>query len=205
MARRERTFWETKPHKPIRYGLLLRLADWRAGRSDGKSGIPPLPPISPDEMPAALITPYLEPLYQSYRGSTDAENLAALRDVADALVRRRILQRDIAEQQERSLACQKQLEAMPDTPDETILSQRNSTEQHADPLLVRTRRLREYAGVRMKAQAAKDQSDERVLELLAELARLSETMSLFHPDLGGYPDTGWSRTACRLGAWRSPW
>jgi hypothetical protein len=50
MARRDRVFWEAKPYKPIRYGLLVRVADWRAGRFDGKNGIPPLPPVPPEEL-----------------------------------------------------------------------------------------------------------------------------------------------------------
>jgi hypothetical protein len=178
MARRKRTFWEAKPHKPIRYGLLARVADWQVGRSDGKNGIPPLPPVPPEQLRAPLITPYLEPLNQSYKGSAEAENLTALRDVADALVRRRVLQRDIAEREDRSRGIQKQLDAMPEIPDDSVLGQRHATELHADPLLVRTRRLREYTAVRAKAQAAKDRSDEEIQALLAEFAKVSETTAI---------------------------
>jgi hypothetical protein len=67
---------------------------------------------------------------------------------------------------------------MPEIPDDSVLSQRNATEQHADPLLIRTRRLREYTAVRAKRQAAKDRNDEEILALLAELAEVSETIAI---------------------------
>ena len=43
MAPRGPTFYDAKPHKPIRYGLFARVADWRFGRSDGEDGIPGQP------------------------------------------------------------------------------------------------------------------------------------------------------------------
>lgn len=178
MARRERTFWEVKPHKPIRYGWLARVSDWRVGRADGRKGIPQLPSVPPEELSGPLITPYLEPLYQSYQGSAEAENMTALRDVADPLVRRRILQRDIAEREDRSRSLQKQLDAIPEIPDDSVLGLRNATEQHADPLLVRARRLREYTAARAKVQAVKDRHDEDTSARLAEYAQANETIAI---------------------------
>jgi hypothetical protein len=178
MSRKEQTFWEVKPHRPIRYGWLARVADWRAGRYDGRTVIPQLPSVPPEELSAPLITPYLEPLNQSYQGSAEAENMIALRDVADPLVRRRILQRDIAEREDRSRTIQKQLDSLPEIPDDSVLSRRNATEQHADPLLVRARRLREYTAVRARAQAAKDRNDEEILALLTEFSEVSETIAI---------------------------
>jgi hypothetical protein len=178
MARRKRTFWDSRPGKPVRYGVPARVADWRAGRSDGENGIPPVPPMRPEERPAPLMTLYLEFLGQGYQGSADTENLTALRDVADALVRRRLLSRDVAEREGRSRDLQKQLDAMPEVPDETVLGQRNATEQQADPLLVRTRRLREYTAARARVQAAKDQSDADVRARQVELAEVIETIAV---------------------------
>jgi hypothetical protein len=178
MARREKTFWEAKPRKPIRYGLAARVADWRSGRSDGEDGIPQLPPVSAGESSAPLATAYLESLNRRFQGSADAENLTALQDVADVLVRSRALTRDIAEREEKSRSLQKQLDAMPEVPDDSVLSQRNAIEQHADPLLVRARRLREYTAVRAKVQAAKDRADEEVRTRQVALAEASETIAV---------------------------
>lgn len=178
MARRERTFYDAKPRKPMRYGLLARVVDRRVGRSDGENGIPALPTVPPEQVSAPLTTAYLDALNQSYQDSAQAENLSALRDVADALVRRRILQRDIAEREDRSQGLQKQLDAMPEMPDDSVLSERHATEQHADPLLVRTRRLRDYRAVRTKLQAAKDRADEEVRTRQVELAEATETIAV---------------------------
>jgi hypothetical protein len=125
-----------------------------------------------------LTTPYLDTLNQSYQDTAQAENLTVLRDVADALVRRRILGRDIAEREDKSRSIQKQLDAMPDVPDDSVLCQRNAIEQHADPLLVRARRLREYTAVRAKVQATKDQADEEVQARQIEIAEVSETIAV---------------------------
>lgn len=178
MARREQDFWEAKPHQPIRYALSARVTDWRAGRSDGENGIPPLPSVKPDELPVPLTTPYLDPLNYRYQDSAQAENLTALRDAMDALLRSRVLLRDIAEREDKSRSIQKQLDAMPEIPDDVVLSQRNAIEQHADPLLIRARRLREYTAVRAKVQTAKDQCDEEVRIRQVELAEVLETIAV---------------------------
>lgn len=178
MARRERTFYDAKLHRPTRYRLIARVADWRFGRSDGDHGIPARPTVPPEQLPSPLTTAYLDSLNQSYQDSAQAENLSAVRDVADALVRRRILQRDIAEREDKSQGLQKQLDAMPEMPDDSVLSERHATEQHADPLLVRTRRLRDYRAARMKLQAQKDRADEEVRALQVELAEAIETIAI---------------------------
>jgi len=178
MARRKQTFWEAKPRKPIGYGLFVRIADRWAGWSDGKNGVPQLPPAQPEELPAPLTTSYLDILNQSYQDSAGNENLTVLRDVADALVRRRALGRDIAEREEKSRSIQKQLDAMVEVPDEAALSQRNAIEQHADPLLVRARRLREYNAVRAGVQAAKDRVDQEIQAQQVELAKVGETIAV---------------------------
>jgi hypothetical protein len=178
MARRKRTFWEEKPRKPIRYGLFARIADRSAGWSDGGNGIPQLPTARPEELPAPLTTSYLDILNQSYQDSAENENLTVLRDVADALVRRRALGRDIAEREDKSRSIQKQLDAIREVPDESVLSQRNAIEQNADPLLVRARRLREYTAARAKVQVAKDRVDEEIQARQVELARVGETIAV---------------------------
>jgi hypothetical protein len=178
MARRKQTFWEAKPRKPIGYGLFVRSADRWAGWSDGKNGVPQLPPTGPEELPAPLTTSYLDILNQSYQDSAESENLTVLRDVADALVRRRALGRDIAEREDKSRGLQKQLDAMVEVPDEAALSQRHATEQHADPLLVRARRLREYNAVRAGVQAAKDRVDQEIQARQVELAKVGETIAV---------------------------
>lgn len=176
MARSKRTFWEARPRKPIRYGLSARVADWRAGRSDGRNGIPHLPPTRPGDPSAPLTTPYLDLLNRAFQGGAHAEHLMAQQDVAPALVRRQVLTREIAIREERSRGLQKQLEAMPEVPDDSVLSQRNALEQHSDPLLIRARRLREYTAERAGVQAVKDQADEEVRILQAEHAEASETI-----------------------------
>jgi hypothetical protein len=178
MARRKKTFWEAKPHKPIRYGLFTRVADRRAGRSDGTNGIPPLPPVPPEQLLIPLITPYLDAVSWRYLGSAGGERLTAQQDVEEAQVRHRILQSDIAEREDKSRTIQKQLDAMPEIPDESVLIQRNATEQHADPLLVRTRRLREYTAQREELQAVMERADEEVRTRQVELAKASETIAV---------------------------
>jgi hypothetical protein len=178
MTRRERTFYDAKPCKPMRYGLIARVADWRSGRSDGEHGIPTQPTAPPEQSPALLTTAYLDALNHRYQDSAQAENLSAVRDVADALVRRRILQRDIAEREDRSQTLRKQLDAMPEMPDDSVLSERLATEQHADPLLVRSRRLRDHRAARLRLQASMDRADEEVRALQVELAEAVETIAV---------------------------
>jgi hypothetical protein len=178
MAREERTFWDAKPHKPIRYGLCARITDWQAGRADGRDGIPQLPPIPPATLPTPLTTHYLDALNWVYQGSAQAENLTALRDVADARVRRRALRQDIADLQEKSRSIRKRLDALGEVPDEDALSQRNAVEQHADPLLIRARRLREHAVVRKRVQAAKERVDEEIRLRQVDLATVTETITV---------------------------
>jgi hypothetical protein len=177
MAREKRNFWDAQPYKSIRYGLFSRFADWRAGRSDGRDGCPQLPPMPSAALSAPLSTYYLDALNWRYQGSAQAENLTALKDTADARVRRRALKRDIAEREELSRSVQKQLDSLGE-PDEGALSQRNAAEQHADPLLVRARRLREHTAVRKQAQAAKDRIDEQIRVSQVELAQISETITV---------------------------
>jgi hypothetical protein len=178
MARKKRTFWDAKPPKPILYGLFARATDRRAGHSDGKDAIPQLPPVRPEDLATPLTTPYLDTLHKHYQDRSEVENLVAVRDVADPLVRCRVLKRDIAEREEKSRSLQKQLDAMPEVPGETVLSQRNAVEQHADPLLIRARRLREHTAVRVKVQAAKDRADEEVRVRQVELAEVSEIIAV---------------------------
>jgi hypothetical protein len=177
MMRRKRVFWEAKPCKPIRYGLFAHIGDWWAARADGEKGAPQLP-SQPKESPILLTTPYLDSLNRSYQDRAYAENLTVLRDVEGALVRRRTLARDIAEHEERARGIQKQLDAMAEVPDDGVLAQRNATEQQADPLLVRARRLREYNSVRTKVQAAKDRADENIRTQQVKLAEVSETIAV---------------------------
>ena len=51
-------------------------------------------------MPTPFDHSYLDSLDQGFQDSAQAENLSALRDVADALVQSRVLHRDIAEREE---------------------------------------------------------------------------------------------------------
>jgi hypothetical protein len=178
MARVKRTFWETKPQRPIRYGLFAQVADWWAGQSDGKKMVPQLPSTPREELTAPLATFYLDALNRRFQGGADKEDLNAVRDVADALVRSRVLKRDIAEREDRSRTIQKQLDAMPEVPDDSVLSLRNAVEQHADPVLIRARRLREYTAVRAKVLAAKDRADEEIRILQVEDANVSETIAV---------------------------
>ena len=137
-----------------------------------------MPSTRPEELPAPLTTSYLDILNQSYQDSAENENLIVLRDVADALVRRRALGRDIAARENKSRSIQKQLDAMPEVPDESVLSQRNAIEQHVDPPLVRERRLREYTAVRANVQAAKDRVDQEIQARQVELAKVDETIAV---------------------------
>lgn len=178
MTRRKRTFWDAKPHKPIRYGLLARVADRRAGRTDGKNEIPAKPTGPPEQALTPLTTAYLDSLNHGYQDRAQSENLSAVRDVADPLVRRRILQRDIAELEDKSQRVQKQLDATPEMPEESVLTERHATEQHADPLLVRTRRLRDYRADRAKLQAQKDRTDEELRARQVERAEAIETIAV---------------------------
>ena len=59
MTRKPSTTWDTKPHKPIFYGPLARLADRFAGVSNGNAAIPDVPagrrkPLTP--RPRRLLT-----------------------------------------------------------------------------------------------------------------------------------------------------
>jgi hypothetical protein len=171
MARRKSDVWEAGPHKPIRYGPFARFADWRAGRKDGRAGRPQLPGRPPQEREATLITPHLNGLTQDYQGRVRGEQLRALADIADVLARRRALRAEIADGEERSNELQKELDAMPETLDDSTLERRNAVEQNADILLIRARRAREHATARETKRAAKQAADVRLRAPRAELAQ----------------------------------
>jgi hypothetical protein len=57
MAGTKRTFWEAKPRKPIRHGLSARVVDWWVSRFDGMNGVPQLPSIRLEELPAPQSAP----------------------------------------------------------------------------------------------------------------------------------------------------
>lgn len=170
MAQKQHDVWDAKPSKPVRYGPFDRFADWRHGRGDGKSGRPQLPSVSPQDLAMGLTTPYIARLRNGFRSAAEAENGRATQDIQHYVTRS--LELDALAQQhlERSNACQKELDSLPEIPPEALLSRRNAAEQHADDTLIRTRRSREYTAARDKVKVAKLRAEEALNQCLAEQA-----------------------------------
>jgi hypothetical protein len=201
MARNKRDVWEAKPHKPIPYGPLARFVDWRIGRKDGRAGAPTVAEVPPGELVPPLITEYLDQLGWGCRGAAEEDNRQALRDVQHLLKRRDELMAEAAQALERSSEIQKELDAMPETPPESVLQRRNAVEQHADELLIRARRAREYAAVREKAKAAKQRVDEARSACLVELAHVNGAISVRRLALHVRVRRQWAYTMMRRAAY----
>lgn len=178
MARKQHDVWDAKPSKSVRYGPFDRFADWRRGCSDGKNGRPQLPPVPPQDLATRLTTPYIARLRNGFWSAAEAENQRALRDVQHYVTKSHELDALAQQHLDRSNACQKELESLPETLPESLLSLRNAAEQHADDTLIRTRRWREHTAARDKVKAAKLRADEARNQCLAELAGVKGAIAM---------------------------
>ena len=175
---KKRDAWEAKPQRPIPYGPLARFTDWRVGRGDAKAGLVQLPKVPPEGLAVPLTTPYLEQLIESQRGAAEEENKQALRDAKEDMKRALALTVEAAQALERSNEIERELAAMPETPPAAVLERRNAVEQHADELLIRARRAREYAAVRNKAKGERRRAEGARGVRLVELARVNGAVSV---------------------------
>ena len=174
MTRRPPATWDTKPHKPIFYGPLARLADRFAGRGDGNAAIPDVPAGSAeiaDPRPAA--TPYLEIRRRHFLDRSEREHRHMLADLEPVRRQLAALRQDIACGEEKVAELRKRLEAIPVKLDEDALTLRNAVEQHAGEALVRARLQREHDARRGKVLAELEQAVAAVRALRVEEARLA--------------------------------
>lgn len=174
MTRKPSTTWDTKPHKPIRYGPLARLADRFAGVSNGNAAIPDVP-AGPAETadPQAATPPYLEIRRRHFLDRSEREHRHMLTDLEPVRRQLAALRQDIAGSQEKAAELRKRLEAIPERPDEATLTRRNAVEQYTDEALVRARRQREHDARRGKVLAELEQAAAKVRALRVEEARLT--------------------------------
>jgi hypothetical protein len=201
MARKKPDVWEAKPDKSIRYGPLARFVDWRIGRSDGRSGRVQLPGGPPEDLKIQLTTPYLDQLSRGLGGAADAENSRLLRDAQHDFKRRNALAAEIMRGMERSTEIQKELDAMPDPPPESSLTRRNAVEQHADELLIRARRAREFTAARERTKSAKLRVDEALSACLVEQANVDGAISVRRLALNVRVRRLWSHAMTRRAAY----
>ena len=174
MTRKPSTTWDTKPHKPIRYGPLARLADRFAGVGNGNAAIPDVPAGSAETAdPQAATTPYLEIRRRHFLDRSEREHRHMLTDLEPVRHQLAALRQDIAGGEEKAEELRRRLEAIPEKPDEATLTSRNAVEQHTDEALVRARRQREHDARRGKVQAELEQTVAKVRALRVEEARLT--------------------------------
>jgi hypothetical protein len=174
MTRRSSTSWDTKPHKPIFYGPLARLADRIAGVSNGNAAIPDVPAGLPETAdPRAAATPYLEIRRRHFLDRSEREHRHTLTDLEPVRHRLAEVRRDISGCEEKVAELRERLKALPEKPDEAALSQRNAVEQHIPGELVRARRQREHDARRAKVRAELEQVLTRLRGLRVEEARLT--------------------------------
>jgi len=178
MARRPSTTWDTKPHKPIFYGPVARLADRFAGRGDGKAAIPALP-VGPAEVidAQAGTTPYLEIRRRHFLDHSEREYRQMLIDIEPVFRQLAALRQDIVAVGEKVTEIRERPGSIPPVPAEAVLASRNVAEQRADEVLVRARRQREHDARRAAVLAEEQQAVEKIRALRIEEARLTEMIA----------------------------
>lgn len=203
MTRKSSTAWDTKPHKPIFYGPIARIADRWAGRRDGKAGIPPLPaePVEPTD-PQIGITPYLEIRKRHFLDRAERERRHMLSDLDQTYRQRAELHQKIVGTDDRAADLLKNLEALPEDPPTEVVEDRNVLEQNAHPALVSARRRREYDARR---QAVLDEHQNAVANaraLRVTEAQLDETVAVRERILAGRVRQLHEHTQRRCGTYR---
>jgi hypothetical protein len=177
MRRRPSAAWDIKPHKPIYYGLVARLADRWAGAKDGRAGMPALPGAAAAAGSPAAVTPYLEIRNRHFLDRSERERRHHEHDAADTCQQLQTVRQQIAAADAAVAEISKRLEELPAIPDATALASRNAVEQHADEALVRTRRQREHDAVRGKVVAQEREAVQAARLLRVEEARLAESVA----------------------------
>jgi hypothetical protein len=174
MTRKSSAGWDTKPHKPIFYGPLARLADRFAGAGDGHAATPDLPASSgEDPEPPVATTPYLEIRRRHFLDRSERARRDMLADVEPVQQQLAALRAELAGCGDKAAGLRKRLDAMPDSPDEAALTRRTVVEQHADETLVRARRQREHDARRARLVAEEELAAAKVRALAVEEARLA--------------------------------
>jgi len=203
MTRRPPTAWDSKPHQAIFYSPFARLADRWAGAKDGRFGLPALPSGSngtsngsgngtgngntpgPQNQtttgtavlaPKAAVIPYLDIRARHYLDRSELERRHCEHDNEGTAAQLETVREQITAAEATVADIKKRLEAMPETPDESVLKDRNAVEQHADEALVRKRRRREYDAARAPILAQLRQAEQSVRSLQVEAARLAEVI-----------------------------
>lgn len=167
-----------RPRKAIVYGPFARTADCLAGAADGRAGQPAVP-SNPDTAPPREggATPYLEGLNRQFNDRAESERLQADIDEAPTYEQRERVRAQIAAADENVTEIRKRLDALPETPDDTVLNWRNVLEQDADERLVRARRRREYDAARTRVLAEEQQAVDDARRLRVEEGRLSAAIA----------------------------
>jgi ABC transport system ATP-binding/permease protein len=172
-----RTSAAARPSKPIFYGPIARAADRMAGTADGRAGHPAVP-SDPDAAPHnGGATPYQEVLNRAYLDRAERERLQA--DIDEAPISEQLegVRAQIMVADEKVAEICKRLDAFPETPDDTVLNERNVLEQAAGELLVRTRRQREYTAARSRLLADEQQALDKAGRMRIEEGRLAEAIA----------------------------
>jgi hypothetical protein len=178
MKKKSPAGWDTKPLKPVFYSPAARLADRFAGAGDGHAAIPDLP-AEPAETAGsqAITTPYLEIRGRHFRDQSEREHRQTLTDLEPVQRRLAALRQEIAGSSEKAARIRERLGAVPEKPDEAVLTRRTAVEQHTAETLVRARRQREHDARRARLMAEEEQAVREVRSLTAEEADLAGLVS----------------------------
>jgi hypothetical protein len=178
MSRNSPNAWDTKPGKPIRYGLGARFADRFAGRGDGNAAIPDLPTIPTDGAdPQPVTTPYLDIRRHHFLDSSERERRHMLKDLEPVYHQLAAVRQKIAGGMEKVDQARKRLADIPQEPDDAALNTRNVLEQHIHPSLVHARRRREHHARRAPFLADEQQATADLRALQVEEARLVKVIA----------------------------
>jgi hypothetical protein len=146
LARRR---WTRRPYRPVRYGIVVRIADAYAGHRDGSGGLPVVPPgepgaaAGPGHPGARMGTPRLEAIRHRTREQIEQERIALERDQARWTERLLALGPRLAELTTEEEILRGRLDAARASLSPDELGRRRFAEGDRPATLVRSRRLAE--------------------------------------------------------------
>lgn len=177
MTQKPSTTWDTKPHRAISYTPLAWFIDRHAGWRDGDAAIPDLPARPPEATdPAAATTPFLEVRRRHFGDRSEREHRQMLNELEPVHRQLAAVRQDIAGLEEKMTELRERLAAIPERPEEAVLTRRNAVEQHIPEALVRDRRQREHDARRAAVAAELEQALARLRALRVEEARLTRVI-----------------------------
>lgn len=171
--------WTRRSEKPVRYGLVARVADWWCATRDARRGLPDLPAddrAMPDvEIPTG--TPHMSYLGQQALGRIEKEWIVYQAEVADPMA-------DLRDLEAEAQALHKELIEAKDRFDHLGASpagvEKRAGEAETDAQIVAMRRAREHGRKRDQAQADIHRLTTEINQNEARAAQVREQIEIRH-------------------------